>query len=619
MPLFIQDAATGEILDVNLRMTEMFGYSRKEARTTSILELSSGVPPYTDDGAQELWARARAGENPIMEWHARNKQGRLFWVETNLRCVTISGRNCLIVVVRDIEERIKARAALNAEKERLAVTLQSIGDAVIATDSNGNVALMNQVAQDMTGWPLNEAFGKPLPLVFSIYHQQTGKPCIDPALAVLRSENVEKLAADTWMVARNGTKIRVADSGAPIRDSEGQVTGVVLVFRDVTGEFKLSQEIQRMAKLDSLALMASGIAHDFNNLLAAIAGNVNLAQTFIAEQNYADAGECLNDAARASVRANALSTQLLSFAKGNAPVRRVIDIVRLIQESVAIALTGSNCRGEVEVKDEIWPVEADPGQLSQVMNNLLINGRQAMPEGGVIQVVVENVTLDSGTALPLSVGPYVRIRITDHGVGIAPEVLGSVFDPFFTTKRKGNGLGLASVHSIVRNHSGHVSVTSTVGVGSTFEVMLLAKPEAIGPTEDAAEVTIVNEPWHVLVLDDEEMIGAMLRRMLESKGHHVEVVRDGSAVLPLWRAAANEGRPFDLAILDLTIPGGIGGKEVVAELRAFNPGVRAIAYSGYANDPVLARFEEYGFSARVLKPFKAREMFLAIAELQKRG
>jgi PAS domain S-box-containing protein len=615
--LFIQDAVTGEILDVNSRMTEMYGYTREEARRVSVTELSSGIAPYSSNEAIDLWSRARAGEHPIFEWHARNKHGDLFWVEVNMRCASIAGRECLIVVVRDIEERIKARAALSEEKERLLVTLQSIGDAVIATDGDGKIALMNQVAQDLTGWPLHEAIGKPLAMVFPIFRQVSGPQCADPALQVLRSEKTVKLDPDTWLETRNGTKLRVADSAAPIRDNLGHVTGVVLVFRDVTGEYKLSQEIQRIAKLESLSVMASGIAHDFNNLLAAISGNVSLAQTFIAERSYADADECLNEAVRASNRANALSTQLLSFAKGNAPVRRVIDIVQLIRESVGIALTGSMCRGDITVKGEIWPIEADPGQLSQVLNNLLINARQAMPDGGTIQVDVENVDLDAITTLPLSGGSYVQITVSDHGVGIPSEVLGNIFDPFFTTKPKGNGLGLASVHSIIRNHSGHVDVSSTIGMGSTFRLLLPALPFSVRPTETAELTEIVNAPWRILVLDDEDMISSMLRRMLEVKGHHAEIVRDGRDVLPLWQAAAAAGRPFDLAILDLTIPGGMGGKEAVAALRHFYPDVKAIAYSGYANDSVLAQFEKFGFSAYIPKPFKAKDIFLAIAELQK--
>jgi signal transduction histidine kinase/ActR/RegA family two-component response regulator len=420
------------------------------------------------------------------------------------------------------------------------------------------------------------------------------------------------------MVARNGTELPVADSGAPIRDSDGNVVGVVLVFRDLSAEIKISEEIQRIAKLDSLALMAGGIAHDFNNLLAAIAGNISLAQAGITEHNYIDANACLQDAERAAFRASALSTQLLSFSKGNAPVRRFVDIAALIRESVAIALTGSNCRCEVKEAGPIWPLEADPGQLSQVLNNVLINGRQAMPAGGTLQVTISNELIEAGSSLPLAPGPYVRLEITDQGIGIAEDIIGNIFDPFFTTKPKGSGLGLASVHSIVRNHQGHVGVLSVLGAGSTFTIILPAQPTSRRVFEATQASAATHRPWNILVLDDEELISAAVKRLLESKGHTVTTVSDGSQVVPLWRQAKASGNPFDLAILDLTIPGGVGGQQVMEELRKLEPNVRAIAYSGYANDPVLSNYAEYGFSARIAKPFHVADMLTAVAELQQR-
>lgn len=617
--IFILDAESGRILEVNRRMRETFGCSMEEARRLDMAAISPDPPPYSPAEILHWIAAARQGENPVFEWRSRDGQGRPLWFEANMRQADIAGRSSIIVVARDIEERVKAKAALHAEKERLSVTLQSIGDAVIATDRMGSVLLMNRVAEHMTGWCIREAEGRALSEVFRVVDERTREPREDPVAKVLASGRNVGLANHTVLIGRDGAESQIADSGAPIRDSEGRILGVVLVFRDVTRESRLSQEIQQMAKLDSLSVMAGGIAHDFNNLLSVVAGNVELSQSVIHGKDHEEALAYLANAEKAAFRARSLSLQLLTFAKGCAPIRSIIEVPPLVRESVSFALTGSKCRCSLEENGWVWPIHADASQMNQVLNNLLLNAQQAMPEGGQIDVRMENVTLDPDSSIPLPAGPYVHLEIRDNGTGIPAGILDRIFDPFFTTKKNGNGLGLASVYSIVRNHDGHVGVRSTLGQGSAFFIYLPARPDAVIRREEADATGRPVVPWNILVLDDERMISELVRKTLEKAGHRVTTVAEGKEAVGLWQRAMEQGHPYDMAILDLTVPGGLGGRDVIEGIRRIDPVARAIASSGYATDPVMDRYAEFGFAGRISKPFHIKELLDIVGSLQQSG
>jgi CheY-like chemotaxis protein len=368
-------------------------------------------------------------------------------------------------------------------------------------------------------------------------------------------------------------------------------------------------ERARADKLASLGLLAGGIAHDFNNILMAIMGNVSMARATMPPSGPAVA--VLREAEHACVRARQLTWQLSTFSKGGAPVKKTMTLPRILDESVSLALRGSGARCTFHLDPELWAVQADDGQLVQVFTNLLINARQAMPHGGGIEIRALNVVERDARwehALPIEPGPYVRISITDKGIGIPEENLGSVFDPYFTTKQQGSGLGLATAHSIIKNHGGYVSVESKLGRGTAMHVNLPALLDR--EVEDLADVVEPSEAGRgrILVMDDEAAIRALAVNMLEFLGYKPEVVSNGAAAVERYKRALVKGHPFDAVILDLVVPDGMGGKEAMERLGKINRKVKAILASGYAQDSAMTEFQKFGFKAAIAKPFTLEEL-----------
>ncbi len=310
---------------------------------------------------------------------------------------------------------------------------------------------------------------------------------------------------------------------------------------------------------------------------------------------------------KASVRAKNLTQQLLSFSRGGAPVRRTVSIVKTLQEHTEFALSGSNVKCEYSIAKDLRQVEADEGQIGQVIHNLVINAKQAMPEGGVIKVGAENVPADRLENMPFKPGNYLRISITDHGVGIPERHLQSIFDPFFTTKQMGSGLGLTTSFTIVKNHDGHLHVDSEVGVGTTVQVYLPASSERTSSREETRGRPLQGQ-GRVLLVDDEEIIRAAAGEALTRLGYDVRLAADGAEGAGIYEQVMKEGHPFDVVLLDLTIPGGMGGKEAVRELLRIDPNAKVIASSGYSNDPVMADYRTHGFREVIAKPYRIDDL-----------
>jgi PAS domain S-box-containing protein len=503
-------------------------------------------------------------------------------------------------------ERKRFEEDLNAEKERLAVTLRSIGDGFIAADTDGNVAMINNVAERLTGWRQDQIIGKPLVEIFNILNERTRKPCSTMLDRIVETGSVVGTANHAIVVSREGVERLIEISAAPIRDKTNRKLGTVLVFRDITEKEHLEAERRKAEKLESLGVAAGGIAHDFNNLLTAIIGNLSLSLISISpdEEMY----ERLSAAKKASLRAQELAQQLLTFAKGGAPIKKTASIGQLIQDTVTFSIRGSAIRSDFAMPDDLWPVEVDSGQISQVVNNLAINAEQAMPAGGALRVTCENFFLaeENPALAPLRVGRYVKITVQDEGIGIPEEYLKKIFDPYFTTKPKGSGLGLATSYSIVKNHDGLITVDSKVGIGSLFSIYLPATDKQVPFERTRSEPA--KGKGRILALDDEEAICELVKAALTPLGYDVTTVQDGLSAIAAYKDSMVENKKFAAVISDLTIPGGMGGAECIKRLLEMDPGVKAIVSSGYAMDPVMSRYREYGFCACIAKPYEVSDL-----------
>lgn len=500
----------------------------------------------------------------------------------------------------DLENRVEKRTQeleqrnkdLAAQKEYFAVTLRSIGDGVITIDGQQSVVFLNKAAEAITGWKQQDAIGKKLNLVF-----QT-KPVEQD------STQAEFLNREIELQSFSGIHHKLSESRSTILDVNGKAIGYVIVFRDITEKEILEEELFRAKKLESVSLLASGLAHDFNNLLTSIITNLFMAKTGL--QMQGDTYTMITNAEKAAFRASSLSKQLLSFARDNGTFNQQNSSLKeLIEESVGFYLSGSKCEYRLDLEEDLFTAYIDRGQIDQVLNNIIVNADQSMPNGGIITVKAKNIEFQKNPNIPLKPGKYICISITDEGTGIKPENLDRIFDPYFTTRQHGNGLGLSSAYTIIQKHKGHISVQSEVNKGSTFDIFLPAS-ETMYSKNSADSSNSGREK--VLVLDDEDIIRLSTERLLSHLGYKVFTASEGNQVLQMYNAAIENGTPFDAAILDLTVSGGKGAREIIDELRIIDPNTKVIVSSGYPNDPVMTGFETFGFCAAISKPYNIDEL-----------
>ena len=606
--VYVADMQSYEILFINKAGQQMFGDVTGSTCWQSIQTDQTGPCSFCTN---QYLVDADGQPKEAYTWEFRNTiSGRWYYIQD--RAIKwIDGRIVRLEIATDITERKMAETRLREESERLAVTLKSIGDGVITTDNRGHILLLNQVAEQLTGWSSRDAAGKPLGQVFRLECAAGGEPLLlEPDISTDQTLPERALLSD-----REGEKRHISCSMAPITNWAAETIGKVLIFKDITSQLRIEQEMIKIKKLESIGVLAGGIAHDFNNILAGILGNIDLT---LRDNDLGERSRrLLTQARKASFRAQDLTGQLLTFAKGGQPVKEITALPDIVRESADFVLHGDKVAGRYDFPDNLHLVDIDKGQIGQVVQNMVLNASNAMPQGGIINVSARNV---SGTDLPkpesAAVEHYVCLSIKDHGCGIPEHLLDKIFDPFFTTSQHGSGLGLAISHSIISKHGGTISVSSCPGSGSTFNIYLpAAKTDSLPLSDAASEMNRQSlRKCRILVMDDEALVRDIAQAMLEEMGHEVLLAEDGEVAVHCYRQGIDTKRPVDLMIMDLTVPGGMGGEEAVRRILELDPTARAIVSSGYSNDPVMSDYKRYGFSGSIVKPYQFNELHKVITE-----
>jgi len=509
-------------------------------------------------------------------------------------------------LLHKLQELETSEASLAREKESLGVTLRSIGEAVIVTDTAGAILSVNPVTEKILERKAGDLVGQPFARAVPIHNQTLDEPLGDLMQELLRKRPLHLDSQELLLLTGSGP-MPVQLTASTISNPGSDIVGMVVVLRDLRALHSLHAEKNRAEKLQSLGVLAGGIAHDFNNLLSVIMGDLSLLVTTSEAAEQAQ----LRHALEAACRARDLTAQLLLFSKGGMPIKESTLLSELIRETVSFALHGSSCRFNLSAPDDVWMCPADPCQMHQVFHNLAINAIQALPGDGELDIKLENVRLGELDIPGLAAGPYLRIEVRDRGCGIAPADLPSIFDPYFTTKSSGTGLGLSSVYSIIRAHHGSISVESTPN-DTRFLLYLPASPGATLSMPEifrGAPSQPAGSHARILLLDDDPSICRTAGRLIRHLGYEVDTTQSPEEAIQHF-----ERTPYDLVILDLTLPGTLGGVAVLEKLKALRPDIRAIVSSGYSQDPVMAKHREHGFISRIPKPYTLDELKHCIQE-----
>jgi len=507
-------------------------------------------------------------------------------------------------LVQEVAERKLVEERLRVEMEMAQKYLGVAAVMFVALDTEGRVVLINRKGCEITGYEESELVGRDwFDLVIPASQRSEAKE-VFRELMVGNTVPLERY--QNRIVTRDGKERLIAWSNTILKDGEGRITGTLSSGEDITDKQRMEEEILRTQKLESIGTFAGGIAHDFNNFLMAIHGYVQLAKETL--NGNTEGREMLVMAEDAAKRARGLTRQLITFAKGGEPVTKTVSIREVVKDAAGFVLTGSNASLSLEIDDNLWLVKADVGQVEQVVSNLAINAKHAMPEGGTVRISLRNVGMEEAEEKGYGSTRLVEMSIRDEGIGIPPDILQRIFDPYFTTKQEGSGLGLASTHSIVRKHGGHITVESTLGEGTSF---CLYFPASNGTSEgiESEDKTPERFAGHkVLLMDDDERVAALIGTMIEKLGCRATVTHHGKESVEAYRKARQDGEPYDAVILDVIVPGGMGGREAAEQLLRIDADANLIVSSGYSNDPVMSRYHDYGFRACLAKPYDQSEL-----------
>ncbi len=603
--IFLVDKA-GRITQANRRMAEMFGRAMEELVGCEYVELVH--PSEREAGRKKMLALLASEIQSVdLERHYWRKEGTEFWGHlAGRRFHDVHGNELgLIGVISDVTERKKAEEELREKEAKYRTLFEAANDGIFIQDETGFTDC-NRKGAEMHGLPKENIIGRS-PIEFAPERQSDGRLSSEVAGEKIHAALNGIPQVFEWQAMRaDGTSLDVEVTLS--RLEMGGKMCLQAIVRDIAARKQLEEERLRAQKLESIGTLAGGIAHDFNNLLQGIFGYISMAKLTIDQRDRSLS--MLEQAEKALHQSVNLTSQLLTFSKGGKPVKKVTDLRPVIESAAKFALSGSRANHTISFADDLRAVEADEGQVMQVVQNIVLNADQAMPEGGTIVITARNTAVPGpGGPAGLPAGDYVSVAIRDSGVGIPERYLTKIFDPYFSTKEKGSGLGLATSYSIIKNHDGMIDITSVPGKGSTFTVYLpaarAAQEQAVSP---APKGCAVGRTCRVLVMDDEHMIRVVAGDLLRELGHEAEFAEHGDAAIELYKRAKMEGRPFDLVILDLTIRGGMGGEGTLRELLKIDPGVKAVVSSGYSDDEVIATYRQHGFSSFLKKPYNMGEL-----------
>jgi two-component system, cell cycle sensor histidine kinase and response regulator CckA len=579
--MFLVDPETADIVDANSAACSFYRYSYKDLVKMKIYDINA-LPK---DDIVEAMQQATLEHENYFNFRHRLSNGEIKDVEVYSGPARIKGRILLYSIIHDITERKKAEKRLE-ESERSLKAILSASPIGICRLRNRVFEWVNEAMCKMTGYSFDEFVGKSARFLFESDAEH------EKAALVYDSDKL----CETRHIKKDGSTIEVLIQASIIDDSS-----FIATIADITDRKNVEKEQARIAKLESLGVLAGGIAHDFNNVLTMILGNVTLAKMYMGKDEE-KAQEKFINAEQAISRARDLTQQLLTFSKGGAPIKKVVAIDEFLTNVCQFALTGTSAICKFDLDHDLLPVEIDEGQMTQAIGHIIINAHQAMPAGGTIRIRAENSAVGI-SADNLPAGRYVRVSITDEGNGIPDEYLSKIFDPYFTTKQTGCGLGLAVCYSVVRNHRGHIKVESSLGVGTTFSIYIPVFRGCQYEPKNVEEGTFSASGEKILVMDDEDSIREMMGDILSSFGYVVDFAKNGEEAISLYQDNA-----YDVVILDLTIPGGMGGKETIKELLRVDPRVKAIVSSGYSSDPIMSDFKQYSFRDVIAKPYKIEEL-----------
>ncbi|MDD5313093.1 MAG: PAS domain S-box protein [Dehalococcoidia bacterium] len=613
------------LMDMNLKTTyhsasieKIRGFTAQEIMD---LPLEQNLTPESLKSAYEMFLtelpriEADPDYNPVrtLELEYYCKDGTTAWAENKFSVIRDPSGKLVSILgeARDISDRKRIEYSLRESEEKYRMVVENARESIFIV-VDGMLKFANKRASMFSGYSEEELTSKSF---FEFIHPDDRPRATERYLQ--RLKGIEVPDKFTFRVVFKAGDIRWVELTSVQITWEGKPAAMHFMT-DITDRMHLEKEQQRASKLESLAVLAGGIAHDFNNILTAVMGNVSLAGMEV--RAGSEVHERLEEAQKALLRAKDLTGQLLTFSRGGAPVKKLSSLDELLRDTARFALHGSNVKCHFSMVPHLWHAEIDAGQISQVVHNLVINAQQAMPTGGTIELVAENMVLSEtqslGRGLPLKEGNYIRIAVTDHGSGISAEHLDRIFDPFFTTKQRGSGLGLATSFSIARNHGGHLSVESVLGSGATFYLYLPASMATSAPKQDQKEEIKPAGKARILVMDDEKEVREVTGHILKRIGYNdIKFAANGAETVKLYKAALESGRPFTVVILDLTIPGGMGGEETIKALLKIDPGVKAIVASGYADEAIMADYRGHGFSGMVAKPYTIEELQRAVQDV----